>query len=59
MVITVASFKGGIAKTTTALHLAAYFQIKGTAADEEREMSESVEKLIEQWLKFRKPDLDV
>lgn len=26
MIVTVASFKGGVAKTTTALHLAAYFQ---------------------------------
>lgn len=28
MIITVASFKGGVAKTTTAVHLAAYFQQK-------------------------------
>ncbi len=26
MIVTVASFKGGVAKTTTSLHLAAYFQ---------------------------------
>lgn len=29
MIITTASFKGGVAKTTTAIHLAAYFQTKG------------------------------
>jgi len=29
MIITTASFKGGVAKTTTAIHLAAYFQAKG------------------------------
>jgi chromosome partitioning protein len=29
MIITVASFKGGVAKTTTAVHLAAYLQTKG------------------------------
>jgi chromosome partitioning protein len=30
MIITTASFKGGVAKTTTAIHLAAYFQTKGS-----------------------------
>jgi len=29
MIVTTASFKGGVAKTTTAIHIAAYLQKKG------------------------------
>lgn len=44
-------------RTTVYLPKRLHKQLKATAADEEREMSEILEQLVEQWLKSRNSDV--
>lgn len=43
-------------RTTVYLPKQLHKQLKAAAADEEREMSDIVKELVEQWLKSRTPD---
>lgn len=55
MIITTASFKGGVAKTTTAIHLAAYFQQKGQTLLIDGDPNRSASRWAERGLTGGKP----
>lgn len=52
MIITTASLKGGVAKTTTAIHLAAYLQLKGETLLIDGDNNRSATRWAERGLKY-------
>ena len=49
MIITIASFKGGVAKTTTAVHLAAYLQDRSPTLLIDGDPESKRDRMVEAW----------